>query len=163
MYVRAGRLVHKGQAGRQAGRRVSRCCIDARRSGLREMTQSPSHYIISSVLRCPLAPPPPPPVRLVLLRAAHSAAQLRSPLRASLPQAQVFRRASHPAPGAHKFNAKVKAATTRNRVGRKCARYSFVLEEERRRERLAHSLFRVRPVSLFPRTRFSTLPQRQRE
>lgn len=62
-----------------------------------------------------------------LPRATHSAAQLRSPLGRSLPQAQVFRRAPRPASGAHKFNAKVKAATTRNHVGRKCARYSFVL------------------------------------
>lgn len=84
------------------------------------MTQSPSHYNIVGSLSPPrplvslvplLAPPPP-------RRATHSAAQLRSPLRRSLPQAQVFRRAPRPASGAHKFNAKVKAATTRNRVGR---------------------------------------------
>lgn len=149
VYLRMERLVRRarqaGKAGRQ-GRRVSPLYW---RAALRLARDDaiPSHYIISSVLRHSLVPFCP--------RASHSAAQLRSPLRRSLPQAQVFRRA--PRPGAHKFNAKVKAATTRNRVGRECARYySFVVEEERRRERFARCSvcvrcpsFRVRASRLF--------------
>lgn len=45
-----GRLVHEGQA-------ESLCCIDARRSGLREMTQSPSHYRFAPVSPSPRLPP----------------------------------------------------------------------------------------------------------
>lgn len=87
-----GKVVPKSQAAGE-----SRRCIDARRSGLREMTQSPSHYNIVRSPSASSAPPAlPPPSRSVSVslslhlslltlvtpfspRATHSAAQLRSP------------------------------------------------------------------------------------
>lgn len=154
VYVREGRLVEylKGP-----GRRVSARCIDARRSGLREMTQSPSRYITQSArpLSLPFPQPPSP------LSPSPSFRQLSCvpPLWRSLPSgaglsAARLRLRLVPR-GAHKFNAKVKAATTRSRsrVGRKRARYSSVLEEEKQ---LVRSLANSRVcVSLYANSSLS--------
>lgn len=118
MYVR-GKVGLKGP-----GRRVSARCIDARRSGLREMTQSPSRYITIRPSSHFSSPPSLPPS---LARQSPSFRQLSCvpPLWRSLPSgaglsAARLRLRLVPR-GAHKFNAKVKAATTRSRsrVGRK--------------------------------------------
>ena len=77
------RLVHRARQSR---------CIDARRTGLREMTQSPSH-----------AP-------------GFARTTFYSPLFVPFARVSLF---SPTSPGSsHKFNAKVKTSTTRSRVGR---------------------------------------------
>lgn len=77
------RLVHRARQSR---------CIDARRTGLREMTQSPSH-----------AP-------------GFARTTFYSPLFVPFARVSLL---SPTSPGSsHKFNAKVKTSTTRSRVGR---------------------------------------------
>jgi hypothetical protein len=69
-------------------------CIDARHSGLREMTQSLSRYNTGPPDLSPVGLLSPPPARAPLPPPRSvPPAQLRSPLRRSPPQAQVSRRA----------------------------------------------------------------------